>query len=349
MTSPANDANPLISLVLACYNQEKFVAEAVRGVLSQTYTPLDIVIVDDCSTDRTPEIIKAELARHPARSDIRFVRNEQNLTTRVSSPMTLGLTKGKFVVIGCGDDIMLPDMIAEMAKVWIQDDVSLVIVNASYIDKDSHSLNRFYRDPNVRADDSFETLARDGVNACCFGPVMGFERELYDIFGWPPAYLTAADIMFPFYAYLRKGARFIEQPLLKYRVNAGNTSLSLGAEKSEGLEQLITLERIHYVHLAHALFMREQFYGLRGRMPERYAELEPKIAPLLAIQTAETARKFVQSRIKLDEAKQQAAAARLNKRYRFRFVAARARNALTWVFASIATQLSRRKDVAPDP
>jgi glycosyltransferase involved in cell wall biosynthesis len=308
MASPAVFANPLISVVLACYNQEQFVAEAVGGVLGQTYAPLDILIIDDCSTDRTAEIIRAELARHPARSDIRFVRNEQNLTTRVSTPKALGMIKGDFVVIGCGDDIMLPDMIAEMAKVWIGERVSLVITNASYIDENSNSLNRFYRDPNVRADDSFETLARDGVNACCFGPVMGFERELYDTFGWPPVHLTAADIMFPFYAYLRKGARFIEKPLLKYRVNSQNSSLSLGAEKSEGLEKLIILERILYVHLAHALFMREQLDQLRVRMPERHAELEPRIAPLLAIQIAEMAKKFVQARIELDEARRQARA-----------------------------------------
>jgi glycosyltransferase involved in cell wall biosynthesis len=305
MTSRTSVASPLISVILACYNQEKFVAEAIEGVLSQTYAPLDIIIVDDCSTDRTPEIIAAAVARHPARSGIRFVRNEKNLTTRVSSPKALGMTKGDFVVIGCGDDIMLPDMIAEMAKTWIEENVSLTIVNASYIDENSNSLNRFYRDPNVRADDSFETLVRDGVNACCFGPVMGFELELFHIFGWPPAYLTAADIMFPFYAYLRKGARFIEKPLLKYRVNSQNTSLSLAAEKSTGLEQLTALERIYYVHLAHALFMREELDGLQVLMPERHAELEPRIAPLLAIQTAEAAKKFVRARIKLDEARQQ--------------------------------------------
>src|SRR5258708_999170 len=100
MTSPANVANPLISVILACYNQEKFVAEAVGGVLSQTYAPLDIVIVDDCSTDRTPDIIKAELARHPGRTDIRFIRNEQNLTAYRSTPKALNMIKGDFVVIG---------------------------------------------------------------------------------------------------------------------------------------------------------------------------------------------------------------------------------------------------------
>jgi glycosyltransferase involved in cell wall biosynthesis len=307
MASPANVANPLISIILACYNQEKFVAEAVNGVLSQTYSPLDIVIIDDCSSDRTTEIIGAELARHPARSDIRFARNEQNLTTRGSTPKALSMIKGDFVVIGCGDDIMHPDMVAEIANVWIGENVSLVVTNASYIDENSNSLNRFYRDPHARADDSFETLARDGVNACCFGPVMSFERELYHTFGWSPAHLTAIDIMFPFYAYLLKGARFIEKPLLQYRVHSRNTSLSLGAEKSKGLEELISLERIYYVHLAHALFMRQELDRLRVIMPGRHAELEPRIAPLLEIQTAEYAKKFVQARIKLDEDRQKSA------------------------------------------
>jgi hypothetical protein len=115
--------------------------------------------------------------------------------------------------------------------------------------------------------------------------------------------------MFPFYAYLHKGARFIERPLLKYRVNSQNSSLSLRAERSEGLEKLLTFERIFYVHLAHALFMREQLDWLRVNMPERHAELEPTIAPLLAIQTSEMARKFVDARMKLDEARKQAWAA----------------------------------------
>ena len=74
-------------------------------------------------------------------------------------------------------------MIAEVVKVWREENVSMVITNATYIDETSVPLDRTYRDENTRADDSFETLARDGVNACCFGPCNNFERELYDTFG----------------------------------------------------------------------------------------------------------------------------------------------------------------------
>jgi hypothetical protein len=297
---------PLISVIIACYNQERFVAEAIDGILSQTYRPLEVVIVDDCSPDRTAEIIQAKLAEHPSRSDIRFVRNQENMTARGVCKIGFSQTKGDFVMIGCGDDIWLPDMIAEFAQIWTEEKVSYVVANASYIDDNSKPLNRTFRDPAVRADDSFETLARDGVNACCFGPAVGLERELYATFGWPPAYLGAVDIMLPFYAYLLKGARFIEKPLLKYRVHARNTSLSLMAEQSGGVERLTVLERTFFGHVAHALFMQDELARVTAQMPDRYSELEKRISPLLTIQTVEMARKLVRTRVELEEVRRRA-------------------------------------------
>ena len=69
----ASDGKPLISLILLCYNHEKFVAEAVASVLSQRYSPLEIVIIDDGSPDRTAEIIEGSLAAHPGYGSRRIV------------------------------------------------------------------------------------------------------------------------------------------------------------------------------------------------------------------------------------------------------------------------------------
>jgi len=113
--------NPLISVVLLCHNQEKFVAEAVDGVLAQTYSPLEIVVIDDASTDATAEIIDATLAGRRNGSDVTFVRHPKNVGANVSSRIGLDMTKGRLILISAGDDIMLPEMIAEMAKVWIAD------------------------------------------------------------------------------------------------------------------------------------------------------------------------------------------------------------------------------------
>lgn len=288
---------PVVSILLACFNQEGFIAEALDGALAQTYSPLEIVIVDDCSTDRTADIIAAKLRVHPSQSDIRFIRNLENVGGWYSGL----ITRGDFIVHSAGDDIMLPEMVEEMVKVWMEQDVSLVTTNAYFIDDCSRSLNRTHRDPAVPADDSFETLARDGSNACCFGPTIGCEREIYEVFGLPPKHLEAHDIMFPFYAYLLKGARFITKPLLKYRVHSHNTSLSLIAERGERLARLRTNERIFKLHLAHAAFMKEELERLAIQNPARYRETMMRILPLLTIQTVEMAKKLVRTRIELHE------------------------------------------------
>src|SRR5438309_261505 len=93
------DQRPLISLILLCYNHERFVAEAVDSVLEQTYSPLEIVIIDDCSLDRTAGIITERLDAHPSRSRVKFVRNPKNMTGKVSTEIGLSITEGEFVVI----------------------------------------------------------------------------------------------------------------------------------------------------------------------------------------------------------------------------------------------------------
>jgi glycosyltransferase involved in cell wall biosynthesis len=293
--------NPQISVILLCYNHDKFVAEAVDGVLGQTYSPLDFVIIDDCSSDRTAEIITARLAERPDKPLVRFIRTPQNMQWRGACETALQVAKGRFIVLSCGDDIMHSDMVSEMADVWRRENVSLVTTNVDYIDEHSNSIGRTAHDCGIPADDSFETLARDGSNACCFGAAIGFERDIYSTFGLPPSHLEAFDIMLPYYAYLLKGARFISKPLLKYRVHGRNTSLSLTRERQDVEEQLITKARIFKCHLAHAVFMQEELDRLSVTMPTRHAELASTISPLLTVQTVEMAKKLVKTQIELYE------------------------------------------------
>src|SRR5258708_27960430 len=115
----------LISVILLCYKHEKFVAEALDGLFAQTYDPLDIVIIDDCSPDRSAEVIKSKLAGYRGRSNFRFVRNQKNMSAVFGIQTGLSMTQGDFIIISCGDDIMLSGMIAEMANAWVEENVSL--------------------------------------------------------------------------------------------------------------------------------------------------------------------------------------------------------------------------------
>ena len=292
----ASSERPLISIILLCYNQQDFVAEAVDGVLNQTYSPLEILIFDDCSPDNTAEVIQSRLAASQTKHIVRFVKNSKNLTGAGTLKVAFGMARGSFIVLSCGDDIMLPKMVEKMADAWIRENVSLVATNAIYIDEHSNPLNRTFRDPEVPADDSFETLARDGSNACCFGPTIGLEPQLYATFGWVPSDIEGSDIMIPFRAYLLKGARFVNEPLLKYRVHSENTSLSLISEGADETNKLMVQQRIYLNHLAHAVLMEEELDRLRSEAPERYGPIAERIIPLLAIQMAEMSKKFVRAR-----------------------------------------------------
>ena len=300
MTSPTFSDSPLVTVALLCFNYENFVAEALSGLFAQTYQPLDIIILDDCSSDRTPEIIQARLAERATPPDVRFVRNERNMVHPI--PGILELIRGDFVILASADDVMLPTMVETMVKTWREQKVSLVTANAVYIDENSNYLDRTFRPIGLPADDSFEALARDGGNACCFGAAMGFERAIYREFGWPPTdFLECSDIILPFYAYFLGGARFINEPLLKYRVHSRNSSLSLLSEKTVGEAQLLATEKSLRNHLSHAIFFDQELDRIQADAPRRYGPLANRARPLVKTQITEMARKLVENRKQLHQ------------------------------------------------
>lgn len=65
--------NPLISVITPCYNASPFITQTIESVLSQTYPYWEMLIVDDCSTDRSAEIIQTYVERD---TRIRYLRTE---------------------------------------------------------------------------------------------------------------------------------------------------------------------------------------------------------------------------------------------------------------------------------
>ena len=101
---------PLISYVVTTYNIEKFVEESIRSAFSQTYSPLEIVLSDDCSTDRTFEIIKELAEQYNGPHRIVLNRNEVNLgITKHMNKAYLGIATGEIIVAAHGDDVSAAD------------------------------------------------------------------------------------------------------------------------------------------------------------------------------------------------------------------------------------------------
>src|ERR1700742_3478188 len=96
---------PLISVALCTYSGEKFLQEQMDSILAQTYKNLEIVIVDDCSTDRTIDIINSYAEKDKR---IKLFQNDTNLGFNKNFEKALSLTTGEYISISDQDDTWLP-------------------------------------------------------------------------------------------------------------------------------------------------------------------------------------------------------------------------------------------------
>jgi len=123
---------PLVTVILPCYNAALYVEEAVRSIMYQTYSNLEILLLDDCSTDGTSAILLS-LAKEDKR--IRIIRNEQNL--RLVKTLNKGIdeAKGEFIARMDADDISLPERIEKQVEfMLLHPEVDLCGTNYSIID-----------------------------------------------------------------------------------------------------------------------------------------------------------------------------------------------------------------------
>lgn len=97
---------PLISVALCTYNGEKYIKEQLDSIVGQSYKKLEIIIVDDVSTDRTFEIVSAF---SESDSRIKCYKNDVNLGFNKNFEKAITLTTGEYIAISDQDDVWLPD------------------------------------------------------------------------------------------------------------------------------------------------------------------------------------------------------------------------------------------------
>lgn len=135
--------NPLVSVVCLCHNQASFVAEAIQSVLAQTYTPIQLIVVDDGSVDDSKAKINQSCGSVNEASVI-FI--PQSIGNCAAFNKALPLVKGEFVVDFAADDVMMPDRIAKQVRKFLSSDsdVGVVFTDALFIDSDGKALETHY-------------------------------------------------------------------------------------------------------------------------------------------------------------------------------------------------------------
>jgi glycosyltransferase involved in cell wall biosynthesis len=97
--------NPLVSIITPSFNSEKFIGEAIKSIQNQTYTNWELIIVDDCSSDKTVSIV-SDFAQFDAR--IKLFQLEKNSGTGVARNKALTKAKGRYISFLDSDDLWKP-------------------------------------------------------------------------------------------------------------------------------------------------------------------------------------------------------------------------------------------------
>jgi glycosyltransferase involved in cell wall biosynthesis/GT2 family glycosyltransferase len=123
----------MISVILSTHNDENTISDAINSILNQSYTDLELIIINDCSTDKTKEVIKSFDDRR-----LIYLENKTNIGRSRSRNKAIKMAKGDFIAIMDGDDISAPNRLDVQFKYLIKNpDVDLVACNVIYFYEDT--------------------------------------------------------------------------------------------------------------------------------------------------------------------------------------------------------------------
>jgi glycosyltransferase involved in cell wall biosynthesis len=203
---------PWVTLVTPAYNQSEFLAETIDSVLAQDYPKLEYIVLDDGSTDATPDV----LSRYDGR-----ISHDRHSNIGQSRTLNRGWSMARGSLIGylSSDDLLEPSAVSRLVTaLQANPDAAVAYVDYKLIDAKSRSFRE------IKAEDfDARRLCVDLV--CQPGPGTLMRRKVFDqTGGWSPRFQQVPD--FEFWLRASRFGRFIRIPeqLARYRIHEGSAT-----------------------------------------------------------------------------------------------------------------------------
>lgn len=226
--------NDLISIVLPVYNGAKFLRESIDSVLAQTYTNWELLIVDDCSGDETPDIAQ-EYAQKDGR--IHYYRNEENLRLPRNLNKGFSLSKGSYLTWTSDDNRYRPEALERMYLAF-QKDPGVHLVYASYyvIDENDNLIETY-----IAKKRSIKRLVGFNTVGACFL----YTRQVYETVGdYDHDLILVEDFDYWQRIAMRFKTATIEEVLYDYRRHSGALTSTMRQEQFNRNRERMLLKNI---------------------------------------------------------------------------------------------------------
>lgn len=298
-----NQDKIIFSVLIICYNHEKYIEDAIKSVLAQTYRNIEIVICDDFSTDNSWEIIHAympELLKEFGR--VVAFRNTKNLGLTMSLNKMILETNGTIIYALSGDDMISENYVTDIVNAYIEHpEVAVFVTNGLWVEEevkysefDISSLDPFYTErPDFCKDTLFERLYWQN---CIFAPGASLRKEIFAQFGLYDTNICIEDLEYWLRISLTKeiGFLYIDKTDVFYRKNPNSASSTVKNEHFlerfllylDANEKIIDkygpyVKRDEYIKRKWAFLLEELTFYKRNIPQNERKILKEKIGPFI--------------------------------------------------------------------
>lgn len=180
-----SSSGPLVTIIALCYQHERFVEEALSSLLEQTYANIEIIVVDDASTDDSVARIVSFLKQQKNLPfTVQTLFQDKNIGNCAAFNRGLNQAQGKYIIDFATDDLMLPNRIAEQVAYFetLPNDYGVVFTEAEYIDEAGNHLWFHYRERmrHLRPPPTGEVYANLLARYFISSPTMMVRRQVFD-------------------------------------------------------------------------------------------------------------------------------------------------------------------------
>lgn len=205
---------PVISIVMATYNGSLYIKQQIESVVAQSYPNIEIIVVDDCSTDATMQILESFQVKYP---HIKIIRNQQNLGYIKNFEKGCSLASGEYIAVCDQDDVWHPDKITKMQAAI--GSYPLIYCDSVLCDEDLQPKGVNISDRGNCRD--YDNPLQQAIFCRIYGHATLIKRDfLQKVI--PFLEVIPHDWWLSYMATLYGGIKYLNEPLVNYRQHSAN-------------------------------------------------------------------------------------------------------------------------------
>ena len=206
-----------VSIIVTTFNRAHMVIETIDSILNQTFNDFELIVVDNCSSDNTEEVIKAYTDER-----IRYFKHDNGGIIAVNRNYGINQARGEYLAFCDDDDLWLPEKLEkQMLEFEKENQIGLVCSNAIIFDENGE-VGEFHK--TELPDSNFTLKSLVWQNSVICSSVLVKKRAIDDVglMDESPEIFSAEDYELWLRVAQKYRIKYIELPLMKYRTHPGS-------------------------------------------------------------------------------------------------------------------------------